>query len=639
MNKGYSESDFKTLEGIEHIRKRPTMYLGKLGDGSEPDDGIYVLFKEIVDNAVDEFHEGWGKVIDISLNEETKEISVRDYGRGIPFGKLLDAVSTMNTSAKFNLDGSSAYDKSVGLNGVGAKAVNATSSQFYVQSFIDGDSYYAYFEKGALIRKGKEKAKEEKSGTFVRYTADETMYEGYKYNMDFIENMLKNYVYLNVGLTINFNQTKYKSENGLLDLINDNLSETPLYAPIHLLGKDIEVVITHGSETGENIYSFVNGQNTPNGGTHLSAFREGVGKTIKEFFKKDFEFGDVRESLVAAISIRIREPEFANQAKVFLNSKMTDKETNGGVPVRDFIMNFLAVELDNFLHKNPLVADAMLKKILASQKERKELASFQKARARSKKTSLNNEKLRDCKVHYGDNNKEAEETTIFITEGNSASGTITTTRNVATQAVFSLRGKPKNTYGNSKKVIYDKKNAELNLLQAALGIEEDIDNLRYNKVVVATDADVDGMHIRMLLLTFFLQFYPELVRRGHLYILQTPLFRVRKRKKDGEMDTHYCYSESEKQSAMNKLGKNTEVTRFKGLGEISAKEFIHFIGEEMRLDKVRLNKEDAIHDMLEFYMGNNTPDRQNFIKENLREDVIMEDVISTGEEAAGENAE
>jgi topoisomerase IV subunit B len=639
MNKGYSENDFETLEWNEHIRRRPGMYLGKLGDGSEPDDGIYVLFKEIVDNAIDEFHEGWGKVIDITLNEETKEVSVRDYGRGIPFGSLLDAVGKMNTGSKFGKDGSVAYGKSVGLNGVGTKAVNATSTQFYVQSFIGGDSYYAYYEKGVLIRKGKEKAKEEKDGTFVRYTADETLYEGYKYHMEFIDTMLKNYVYLNIGLTINFNGNKYKSENGLLDLINDNMSETPLYSPIHLLGKDIEVVITHGTETGENISSFVNGQNTFNGGTHLSAFREGVAKTIKEFFKKDFDPKDVRESIVAAISIRVGDPDFANQTKTLLNSKLTDTLANGGIPIRDFIMNFLAVELDNFLHKNALVADAMLKKILASEKERKELASFQKARARSKRTSLNNEKLRDCKVHYGDNNENAEETTIFITEGNSASGTITTTRNVATQAVFSLRGKPKNTYGNSKKVIYDKKNVELNLLQAALGIEEDIDNLRYNRVVIATDADVDGMHIRMLLLTFFLQFYPELVRRGHVYILQTPLFRVRKKKKDGEMDTHYCYSENEKQNAISKLGKNSEVTRFKGLGEISAKEFVHFIGEDMRLDKVRLNKDDAIHDMLEFYMGNNTPDRQNFIKDNLREDVIMEDVISTGEETAEEKAE
>ncbi|HNY05702.1 MAG TPA: toprim domain-containing protein [Candidatus Egerieousia sp.] len=631
MNKGYSENDFETLDWYEHIRRRPGMYLGKLGNGSEQDDGIYVLFKEIVDNAVDEFHEGWGKIIDITLNEETKEVSVRDYGRGIPFGKLLDAVGKMNTGSKFGKDGSLAYGKSVGLNGVGTKAVNATSTQFYVQSFIDGDSYYAYFEEGILIRKGKEKTKDEKDGTFVRYTADDTLYEGYKYNVEFIDTMLKNYVYLNIGLTINFNGNKYKSENGLLDLINDNLSETPLYAPIHLTGKDIEVVITHCTETGENIYSFVNGQNTFNGGTHLSAFREGVGKTIKEFFKKDFDPKDVREGMVAAIYIRVGNPDFANQTKTMLNSKLTDTVANGGIPIRDFIMNFLAFDLDNYLHKNPLTADPLLKKILASEKERKELASFQKAR-RSKRTSLNNEKLKDCSVHYGDNNERAEETTIFITEGNSASGTITKTRDTKTQAVFSLRGKPKNTFGNSKKVIYDKKNAELNLLQAALGIEEDIDNLRYNKVVIATDADVDGMHIRMLLLTFFLLFYPELVRRGHVYILQTPLFRVRKRKKDGAMDTRYCYSAAEKQDAISKVGKDPEVTRFKGLGEISANEFKDFIGEGMRLDRVRLNKDDSVHEMLEFYMGNNTPDRQNFIKDHLREDVIMEDIISTGTE-------
>lgn len=632
-DKGYSEKDIETLEWNEHIRRRPGMYLGKLGNGSEPDDGIYVLFKEVIDNAIDEFHEGWGKVIDITLDEQSKEISVRDYGRGIPFGSLIDAVSKMNTGGKFDKDGSESYGKTVGLNGVGLKAVNATSSKFYVQSFRDGKTISAYYEKGVLIKKESENAAAEKDGTYVKYTADDTLYEGYSYNLEYIDKMLKNYAYLNTGLTIRFNGTPYSSANGLVDLVNDNLSEAPLYAPIHLTGKDIEVVFTHGAETGENIarFSFVNGQNTYNGGTHVSAFKEGVAKTLKEFFKKDFDPKDVRESMVAAISVRIGNPDFANQTKTFLNSKLTDTIKKGGVPIRSFIMDFLASELDNYMHKNPLVAEIMLKKILASEKERKDLASFQKAR-RSKRTSLNNEKLRDCKVHYADNDKRAEETTIFITEGNSASGTITKTRDVATQAVFSLRGKPKNTFGSSKKVIYDKQNAELNLLQAALDIEEDIDNLRYNRVVVATDADVDGMHIRMLLLTFFLQFYPELVRRGHLYILQTPLFRVRKRKKDGEMDTRYCYSEPEKQKAISALGKNPEVTRFKGLGEISDKEFQCFIGENIRLDKVRVDNNDPIHDMLEFYMGKNTPDRQNFIKDNLREDVIMEDVISAAEE-------
>ena len=617
----YSKEDIQHLEWADHLRKRPGMYLGKLGDGSAPDDGIYVLFKEIVDNAVDEFNMGYGKVIDITLDEESKEVSVRDYGRGIPLESLVISMGEINTSGKY---GSAAYGKSVGLNGVGAKAVNATSTKFYAQSWRDGKSVYAYFEEGKLKKSGELENTQEKDGTLIRYTADPTLYENYSYNLEFIDRMLHYYAYLNTGLTIHFNKTTYHSKNGLLDLIMDNMTEQPLYPPIHLKGDDIEVVITHGNESGENIWSFVNGQNTYHGGTHLSAFREMVAKTIKEFFKKDYDPKDIRESIVAAVAIRIGEPGFANQTKTFLNSTKTDTDERGGIPIRTFIGNFLASELDNYLHKNPLVADAMQKKIISSEKERKEIASVLKSK-RSKKGMIHNEKLRDCKIHYTDNDPLSEETTIFITEGNSASGTVSKARNSDTQAVFSLRGKPKNTYGSSKKVIYDNDNKELNLLQAALDIEEDIDNLRYNKVVIATDADVDGMHIRMLLLTFFIQFFPELIRRGHLYILQTPLFRVRKKRKDNSFDVHYCYSENEKLKAIDQMGSQSEVTRFKGLGEISDKEFKEFIGENIRLDTIRLNKDDSIHQMLEFYMGNNTPDRQDFIMQNLREEVVLEE--------------
>ncbi len=629
----YGSEDIQHWDWNVHLRKRPGMYLGKLGDGSEKDDGIYVLFKEIVDNAVDEFNMGFGKVVDITLDEETKEISVRDYGRGIPLESLVVSVGQINTSGKY---GSDAYGKSVGLNGVGAKAVNATSTKFYAQSWRDGKSVWAYFEEGALKKTGEIENSEEKNGTLIRYTADPTLYENYSYKLEYIDSMLKNYAYLNTGLTIHFNKTTYHSKNGLLDLINDNMRETPLYPPIHLKGHDIEVVITHSNEPGENIYSFVNGQNTYHGGTHLTAFREAVSKTVKDFFKKDYDPKDVREGIVAAIAIRVGEPGFANQTKTFLNSKLTDTEERGGIPIRTFIGNFLASELDNYLHKNPLAADSMQKKINSSEKERKEIASILKSK-RSKRGMISNEKLRDCRVHYTDkNNPLAEETTIFITEGNSASGTVSKARNANTQAVFSLRGKPMNTYGTSKKVIYDNKdkNKELNLLQAALDIEEDLDNLRYNKVVIATDADVDGMHIRMLMLTFFLQFFPELIRRGHLYILQTPLFRVRKKKKDNSFELHYCYSEAEKQHWTEELGKGVEVTRFKGLGEISDVEFKYFIGEDMRLDTVHLENDDPTHELLEFYMGNNTPLRQDFIMKNLREDVIMEDRITDEAESA-----
>lgn len=632
--KRYSEDDFETLEWHEHIRRRPGMYLGKLGDGSEPDDGLYVLVKEAIDNAVDEFHEGHGKLIEFSLNEQTNEVTIRDNGRGIPLGKVIDSVSKMNTGSKFDRDGSVAYGMSVGLNGVGMKAVNATSTRFYVQSFRDGKTVWALFEKGVLVDKGEGKQGNEKDGTLIKYIADNTLYQNYKYNVEYIDSMLKNYIYLNTGLTIKFNGKSYHSKNGLLDLINDNLQQEPLYQPIHLKGENIEIVITHALENGENIFSFVNGQYTYHGGTHLSAFREYVAKTIKDYYKKDYDPKDVREGIVAAISIRIGNPDFANQTKTLLNSRLTNKVEKNGIPIKTFISNFLSTELDNFLHKNPIIADKLQRKINENEKERKEFEKIKKGAKKNKKVSINNEQLRDCKVHYCDKNNEkkseiAEKTTIFITEGLSASGSVTQTRDVETQAVFSLRGKPKNTFGDSKKVIYD--NLELNLLQAALDIEEDIENLRYNKVVIATDADVDGMHIRMLLLTFFMQYYPELIRRGHLYILQTPLFRVRKTKRDSSIETRYCYNEAEKGEAIKALGADAEITRFKGLGEIDPKEFSLFIGEDMKLDRVRLEQDEVIHDLLEFYMGTNTRERQQFIMENLREDVILEDIISTEE--------
>ena len=629
----YTEDDFETLSWNEHIRRRSGMYIGKLGDGSSPDDGIYVLFKEIVDNAIDEFIMGFGKAVNITL--ENNVITVRDFGRGIPFGKLIDAVSKMNTGAKY---GSGAFHKSVGLNGVGTKAVNATSSWFYIQSFRNGESFYAEFSKGELIKKGECSAPNEKNGTLVKYIADETLYENYSYNFEYLETMLKNYAYLNTGLSLNFNGTEFKSKNGLLDLINDNLSETPLYPVIHLSGKDIEIAITHGTENGENISSFVNGQNTIHGGTHLAAFREGVAKTVKEFFKKDFDPKDVRQSIVAAVSIKVEEPSFSNQTKTFLNSKDVAKD---GPSVRNFIVDFITEHLDNFLHKNPSVADPLLKKVIENEKERKAISGIQKlARERAKKASLHNKKLRDCRIHYHDKDERNQDSTLFITEGDSASGSITKSRNVNTQAVFSLRGKPLNCYGLSKKIVYE--NEEFNLLQAALNIEEDIENLRYNKIVIATDADVDGMHIRLLLLTFFLQFFPDVIRQGHLYILQTPLFRVRKKKpsqggaqgrkrgknsEQDDMETYYCYSAEEKEKAIAKLGKNPEITRFKGLGEISPDEFANFIGEDIKLDRVRLSKDDAIHELLEFYMGDNTMERQNFIKQNLRSETVMEEIV------------
>ena len=605
----YTEADFETLSWNEHIRRRSGMYIGKLGDGSSPDDGLYILFKEIVDNAIDEFIMGHGKSVKMSIDKENL-VTVRDHGRGIPLGKLVDAVSKMNTGAKY---GSNAFSKSVGLNGVGTKAVNATSSYFYIQSFRDGESAWAQFSQGNLVDSGT-CTTTEKNGTLVKYIADPELYGNYKYNFEFIETMLKNYSYLNTGLSLNFNGTEFKSKNGLLDLINDSLSETPLYEPIHLQGKDIEVTITHGTENGENISSFVNGQNTIHGGTHLAAFREGIAKTIKDFFKKDFDPKDVRQSIVGAISIKVVEPNFSNQTKTYLSSK--EVEPNGQ-SIRNFIVEFLSSELDNYLHKNPAQADAILKKVLANEKERKAISGIQKlARERAKKASLNNKKLRDCRIHYGDKDPRNQDTMLFITEGDSASGSITKSRDVNTQAVFSLRGKPFNCYDCTKEIVY--KNEEFNLLQAALNIEDDLENLRYNKIVVATDADVDGMHIRLLLLTFFLQFFPDLVKKGHVYILQTPLFRVKNKK-----EIRYCYSEEERLQAIEDLKPSPEITRFKGLGEISPDEFKGFIGKGIRLDQVCLRKEDAVSDLLGFYMGKNTMERQNFIINNL---VVEEDV-------------
>jgi topoisomerase-4 subunit B len=589
------------------------MYIGKLGDGSQPDDGIYVLLKEVLDNSVDEFAMGFGTKIEITING--REVTVRDYGRGIPLGKLVDVVNKMNTGAKYD---NKVFKKSVGLNGVGVKAVNALSSAFAIQSVREGQSAVATFSKG-LLQQRKDAKSTEKNGTLVRFLPDEELFGNYTFNMEFVEQMVRNYTYLNTGLTIALNGVDYISRNGLLDLLNENIGEEPLYAPIHLRGADIEVVITHGNQYGETIYSFVNGQNTTQGGTHLTAFREAVGKTIKDFYRKDFDMVDIRHSIVAAVSVRVEEPVFESQTKTKLGSK--DMGPNGP-SVRNFVLEFLTEQLDNYLHKHSGTADILLRKILDSEKERKAISGIQKlARERAKKANLHNKKLRDCRVHYGDKHESAQASTLFITEGDSASGSITKSRDVNTQAVFSLRGKPLNTYGMTKKVVYE--NEEFNLLQAALNIENDMEDLRYNNVVIATDADVDGMHIRLLLITFFLQFFPELIRQGHLSILQTPLFRVRNKK-----ETIYCYSGEEKNKAIRKLGAHPEITRFKGLGEISPDEFRNFIGEDIRLEKVRLSKDDSIHDLLEFYMGKNTPDRQGFIIDNLR----VEEALETEEE-------
>jgi topoisomerase-4 subunit B len=615
----YSEDNIQTLDWNEHIRRRPGMYIGKLGDGSQPDDGIYVLLKEVMDNSVDEFAMGFGKQIQVTISE--REVTVRDFGRGIPLGKVVDAVSKMNTGAKYD---NKVFKKSVGLNGVGVKAVNALSSLFEVQSFREGQRFFASFDKG-MLREQKQTKTAEKNGTLVRFVADEELFGNYAFNMEIVEQMMRNYTYLNSGLVIVLNGAEFVSQHGLLDLLNENIGEEPLYAPVHLKGPDIEVVITHGHEYGETIYSFVNGQNTTQGGTHLAAFREAVAKTIKEFYKKDFDPVDVRHSLVAAISVKVEEPVFESQTKTKLGSKDMGPK---GPSVRNFVLDFLKEQLDNYLHKHPEMADALLKKVLESEKERKAISGIQKlARERAKKSNLHNKKLRDCRVHYGDKGEAADLSTLFITEGDSASGSITKSRDVNTQAVFSLRGKPLNTYGMTKKVVYE--NEEFNLLQAALNIENDLDDLRYNKVVIATDADVDGMHIRLLLITFFLQFFPDLIRKGHLYILQTPLFRVRNKK-----ETLYCYNEEEKAKAINKLGAHPEITRFKGLGEISPDEFCKFIDENIRLELVRLSKDDSIHDLLEFYMGKNTPDRQSFIVNNLRIEEGLEEVVEEEMEIA-----
>ena len=610
MSVGYSEEHIKTLEWREHIRLRPGMYIGKLGDGSSQDDGVYVLLKEVMDNALDEYMMGYGKKIDVSITG--KEVRVRDYGRGIPLGKVLDAVSKMNTGAKYD---SKAFKKSVGLNGVGVKAVNALSSTFIIRSIRDGQVKVSEFEHGRTVMDRPLEPTTEENGVEVIFQPDEEMFGNYYFISEYVDTMLKNNVYLNSGLIINFNGNKFFSRNGLVDLLNENMSKEGLYPIIHLIGEDIEIAITHGLQYGEDYYSFVNGQNTTQGGTHLIAFREAIVKTIRDFYKKDYDPSDIRSSIIAAISIKVEEPIFESQTKTKLGSKDMGPD---GPSVRNFISEFIKKQLDDFLHKNPETARALLKKIQDSEKERKAISSIQKlARDRAKKVSLHNKKLRDCRTHYNTNEPNKLDSTIFITEGDSASGSITKSRNVETQAVFSLRGKPLNSFGLTKKIVYE--NEEFNLLQAALNIEDGIENLRYNNVVVATDADVDGMHIRLLLLTFFLQFFPDLVRKGHVYILQTPLFRVRNKK-----ETRYCYSPEEKAKALKALGPTPEITRFKGLGEISPDEFVHFIGKDMRLEPVRMKKNDSVNGFLEFFMGKNTPDRQDFIIENLR---IEEDFV------------
>ncbi len=610
----YGDDAIVTLSPREHIRLRPGMYIGKLGDGTQSDDGIYVLIKEVVDNSVDEFVMGAGRRIEISI--EDSFVSIRDYGRGIPLKSLSAAVSEMNTGGKY---GGSAFKKSVGLNGVGVKAVNMLSMEFTARAVRDGEARTVTFSQGLEISDKWESGVADKNGTFISFRVDTEVFGEYSYNMEYVEQMVRNYTYLNLGLTFVLNGQTFVSKNGLLDLLNENLNESPLYTPIHLVGEDIEVAIAHGSGYGESYYSFVNGQYTSQGGTHQAAFRESIAKVIKDFYKRDYDASDIRTSIIAAVSIKVADPIFESQTKIKLGSK----EVEPGVTVRNFVMDFLSQNLDNFLHKNPETAQILQKKIVENEKERKAISGIQKkARETAKKVSLNNKKLRDCKIHLTSKNDLAEQSMIFITEGNSASGSITSSRDVRTQAVFSLRGKPLNCYGLTKKVVYE--NEEFNLLQAALNIEDSMENLRYNKVVIATDADVDGMHIRLLLLTFFLQFFPEIVRSGHLYILQTPLFRVRNKKQ-----TIYCYTDEERLSAIKKCGTTAEITRFKGLGEISADEFKGFIGEDMRLDKVRMTKDDPIHEMLEFYMGKNSFERQGFIIDNLRveEDIVDADTL------------
>ncbi len=603
----YTEDNIRSLDWKEHIRMRPGMYIGKLGDGSSADDGIYILLKEVLDNSIDEFVMGAGRTIEIRIKD--KVVKVRDFGRGIPLGKVVDVVSKMNTGGKYD---SRAFKKSVGLNGVGTKAVNALSSFFKVESHRDNQSKFAEFSQGELKEESGVEQSSKRKGTKVTFIPDEVIFKNYKYRNEYVEKMLRYYVYLNPGLTIDFNGEKFLSENGLRDLLEDNMAqEDMLYPVIHLRGDDIEVAITHSkTQYSEEYHSFVNGQNTTQGGTHLAAYRESLVKTIREFYGKNYDSSDIRKSIVSAISIKVMEPVFESQTK----TKLGSTDMGGELPtVRTYINDFVKTNLDNFLHKNPPVAELIQRKILTAERERKELSGIRKlAKDRAKKANLHNKKLRDCRVHLGDTKKERNlESTLFITEGDSASGSITKSRDVNTQAVFSLKGKPLNCYGLTKKIVYE--NEEFNLLQAALNIEESIEDLRYNNIVIATDADVDGMHIRLLLITFFLQFFPEVIKEGHLYILQTPLFRVRNKKK-----TIYCYSEEERRNAMEELKPKPEITRFKGLGEISPDEFVHFIGEDIRLDPVMLDKQMSIEELLKFYMGKNTPDRQEFIIENLK---------------------
>ncbi len=617
----YTEDNIRSLDWKEHIRLRPGMYIGKLGDGAAADDGIYILVKEVVDNCIDEFVMGNGKRIDIKVKDG--KVTIRDYGRGIPLGKVIDCVSQINTGGKYD---SKAFKKSVGLNGVGTKAVNALSSHFMVYSVRDGEKKQASFQRGELLEELPLSKTDEQNGTYVEFIPDDTIFKKYAFKTAYLDKMMWNYCYLNRGLSIYYNGEKYQSKDGLKDLLENNMDGDPLYPIIHLEGEDIEVAFTHGKTYGEDYYSFVNGQHTTQGGTHQSAFRESVAKVIRDFYNKNYEASDIRQSIVAAISVKVIEPVFESQTKTKLGSQEIEP---GGKSIRTFINDFLKDQLDNYLHKNPETAELIERKIKQSERERKELSGIRKiARERAKKASLHNKKLRDCRIHLTDlKDERREQTTLFITEGDSASGSITKSRDVNTQAVFSLRGKPLNCYGLTKKIVYE--NEEFNLIQAALDIEEDMDNLRYNNIVIATDADVDGMHIRMLLLTFFLQFFPDLVKRNHVYVLQTPLFRVRNKKK-----TIYCYSDEERRAAIDELGKNPEITRFKGLGEISPDEFKHFIGQDIRLDPVLLSKDNSIDSILSYFMGKNTQERQDFIIDNLR---VEKDLAAESLEDAEDN--
>ncbi|MCB0793881.1 MAG: type IIA DNA topoisomerase subunit B [Flavobacteriales bacterium] len=627
----YSEEHIRSLDWKEHIRLRPGMYIGKLGDGSSYDDGIYILLKEVLDNCIDEFVMGHGRKVEVTIQDG--RVVVRDFGRGIPLGKVVDVVSKINTGAKYD---SKAFKKSVGLNGVGTKAVNALSTYFKIESVRDGKLKRAEFDRGVLRKDEKLENTTLENGTRVEFEPDDQMFKQFQFRDQHIERLLWNYCYLNTGLTIVYNGQRFQSKNGLLDLLETKMDGEPLYPIIHLKGDDIEVALTHANHYGEEYYSFVNGQHTTQGGTHQGAFREALAKTIRDHFKKDWEAGDIRTGIVAAISVKVIEPVFESQTKTKLGSQEVEP---GGQSMRSFVGDFIGRELDNYLHKHPQEAEAIQQKVLTSERERKELSGIRKlARERAKKASLHNRKLRDCRKHFNDakgNDQEKNETTLFITEGDSASGSITKSRNVNTQAVFSLKGKPLNSYGLTKKVVYE--NEEFNLIQAALNIEDGMDGLRYNKIVIATDADVDGMHIRLLLLTFFLQFFPDLVKNDHLYILQTPLFRVRNKK-----ETRYCYNEEEKQAALKALGRNPEITRFKGLGEISPDEFKHFIGEDIRLEPVMITKDAVVQELLGFYMGKNTPQRQEFIIDNLKveKDMVDDEAVGgDGSVGVGEEAE